>query len=183
MQNIKIYQAASNDSVLKKPLYSHERKGDDMTYPWLQPGFYFWEHYIEDARTWGMKRYNGDYSIYSCSYNMDDQKCLDLVSNYQHRDFFLRVREKLVKNNKGDVSIEKIIKWLRDNQTEATKFDCVRLQSQTFNPTKIDIPTPNGKTIRFYQTTVQVCFYEYPNSLILEEFNLVECHPKSPIYG
>ncbi len=185
MQNIRIYQAANNSTVLKRPLYSHERDENDQHYPWLQPGYYFWEHHIEDAMAWGQIRYDGNYSIYSCSYNMDDQTCLDLVSNYRHREFFFHVRERLIKKNKGDVSIEKIIKWLLDNQKESTRFDCVRLLSKTFygNRKEIQVPTPNGQTIKFCQTTVQVCFYEFPNELITEDFIFVESYSKESIYG
>lgn len=183
MQNIVIYQAANNTSNLEAPLYSDGEGKKDEHYPWLLPGYYFWEHNIEDAKVWGRKRYNDDYSIYSCSYNMDDQYCLDLVSNYRHRDFFFKVRERLIKKGKGgNVRIEMIIKWILDNQTEDTYFKCARLESKTFSPMRIEVPTPNDKVI-FHNSTVQVCFYEFPNDLIVSPFKLEEKHPKSPVFG
>lgn len=180
MQNIRIYQTADNTSTLKSPLYSHVREDTDPDFPWMQPGFYFWEHYPEDAEEWGrIRRYDG-FTIYSSSYNMDDQFCLDLVSNYRHKDLFFKARDRLMKNNRGSVTIEKIIKLILDNKPI---FKCVRLQSKAFHFDKIEVPTPNNHTVVFFPTTVQVCFYEFPNSLITENFKIHKRYEGHPVFG
>lgn len=179
MQIIKIYQTADNSKVLDFPIKSPSRKETDPDFPWLQPGYYFWEHYIEDAEQWGRIRYNNEYSIYSASYKMDDDFCLDLVSNYRHKDLFFNIRKKIHKEE--EVTIEKIIKWILDNNPGI--FKCVRLQSKPFHSGKIEIPTPNQNKVIFYPTTVQVCFYEFPNGLITEPFKLEKKGPKPPVFG
>lgn len=184
MQTIKLYQAANNRPRLTSALYSTSVGKKDKHYPWLQPGYYFWENDIEDARVWGRIRYHDNYSIYTCSYKMDDQYCLDLVSNYRHKYFFKEVRDRLIEKSNGkDVSIEKIIKWILDNADKDALFKCVRLESKTFNPNQFKVPTPNGDSIEFNKSTVQVCFYDFPNELIEEPFQFIEEYPNTAVFG
>lgn len=181
MQEIKIYQTTDNSSVCSSPILSPSRKETDPDYPWLQPGYYFWEHYIEDARKWGEVRYNNDYSIYSSSYDMDDTKGLDLVSNYRHKDLFFKGRDRLIRQGEKNVTIEKIVKHYIDlMKSENRKIIFTRLASKPFNRALKynEVKTPNDHVVVFYPTTVQVCFYDFPNILQKEKFKHVEKNQK-----
>ena len=181
MQKIKIYQAANNKSKLETPIKSPDRKPSDPNYPWLLPGYYFWEYYIQDAEEWGRVRYKNDYSVYSCEYELNDEHCLDLVSNYKHKEFLIRIKEKLESKGEKNVTVEKLVKYLTDNRSDII---CTRIESSPMSQREREcIPTPNNHYITFNPKSVQVCFYQFPNELITEDFKLEKTVNRPPILG
>lgn len=62
------------------PFYSEFNKEQDKI-PFLGGGYYFWDTNPEAAHFWGENHYKGNYFIYECVLNIEDDKFLDLVGS------------------------------------------------------------------------------------------------------
>ena len=177
MMIINIYQAvAKTKYILSKPIFSPKRIDFDPNAPWLGAGYYFWEHKVENAIKWGNTRYCGNYSIYGSAYLLDNDKCLDFAGSHDDIEQLKTVYNHLISMGipQQEVTIDKIVGFILDMlKWQGIKLVCTRLKTKPFLNEKTTVRTPNNYYLSFPVETIQVCFYDFPNELILKNYTLL----------
>ena len=179
-QTIKLYQAVhKRENRLKAPILAGKKD-------WLGEGYYFWEHYKENAEHWGKTHYNGNYEIYESEY-CNNESGLDFIDCYEHLDDLFSIYNKIsTKGNKGDYDLPTLVRLILEQVLQqGNNIYYIRIDTGTFFPKKkISIPVPTRpyqipmKQVRL----IQVCIRTYPCSQIRCETYEHVC-PSSPPIG
>ena len=177
-RTIKLYQAVEKrrDS-LKAPIYSKEKA-------WLGDGYYFWEHYIENAEYWGETHYHNNYEIYKSQY-CNNKFGLDFIDCYEHREDLFAIYDTISENvNQRAYDLPTLVRLILEQVLQSPdSIHYIRIDTGTFFPKKkisICVPT-QPKRIRIKQIPlIQVCIRTYPCSQIRCE-TYEHVYPSPPI--
>lgn len=166
MGNRKIYQTVENrsnpDDVESIGPFICNRSD-----AWLGNGYYYWDHFIENAHWWGEKSYPSQgYMICESSCILTENNCFDLVGNTDHLEWLRYAIDELVSKgaSRDGMTVARVIEFLR-NEAKIFKFQATRANS--INARYKD--SEYEKRIHFshryeaymdYQPPIQICFYE-----------------------
>lgn len=95
---------------------------------WLGDGYYFWDHFYDNAMWWGENRYDGNciICVAYCDYNTD--RCFDLVGTVEHLDQFKGainlMKLKGLYNNK--TTVKRVLNFMR-KKVKTLKHEAVRV--------------------------------------------------------
>ncbi|MFI3262096.1 MAG: hypothetical protein R3Y26_04205 [Rikenellaceae bacterium] len=157
---IDIYQSVKSNPPRNTPWWCKDEKA------WLGCGYYFWEHYIDNAHWWGHLWYTRkglDYKIYKSSYTKNEFTCFDLIDNYKHKDTLKDVIELTKKRNLYDAkttTIGRIIAFMIE--IGIFDFKATRMQhpSRSLNNKFSDSINIDNKQRFDLTPQIQVCFYD-----------------------
>jgi len=152
---------------------------------WLGSGFYFWESFIENAHWWGVEgsEYNNVYIICESFFDLDEERCFNLIDNPDHLYKFNNTKKYLKKeglyvDNKTTVArvieyIKEIVKVFNYEAVRVYGVNSVGFNSPYSNRT-IFVYKENKKTLQYLDSTpaIQICFYK-KNSLNLNGFKII----------
>ncbi|MCC5920183.1 MAG: hypothetical protein LAT68_07900 [Cyclobacteriaceae bacterium] len=124
----KAYQTLDN-----RDIHEIESKGPFLCKrmnAWLGEGYYFWDSFIENAHWWGESgaRYNNGYVICESSYDLDDEKCFNLVDNPSHLDQFNGIKKILVERGLYKVeetTVARVIEFIK--KIGVFNFEAIRV--------------------------------------------------------
>jgi hypothetical protein len=112
---------------------NHDEVNSHGPYPckwentWLGDGFYFWDHFIDNAKWWGTHRYGEKYIICRalCDYNTNS--CFDLVGTVEHLEQFKNSVDFLKSMGKitSKTTVRRVLNYLR-LQTKSLNFAAIR---------------------------------------------------------
>lgn len=179
-QTIKLYQAVQKrENRLKAPILAGKKA-------WLGDGYYFWEHYIENAKYWGKEHYNGNYEIYESQY-CNNEYGLDFIDCYEHRDDLLSIYNEISSRvNEGDYNLPTLVRLLLEQALQSPdNIRYIRIDTGTFFPKEkisICVPTQPKRIWIEKIPLIQVCIRTYPCSQIRCETYEHVC-PSSPPIG
>lgn len=96
---------------------------------WLGSGYYFWDSAIQLAHWWGREGagYYSGYIICKSQYNLDENRCFNLIDNFEHIDQFRQTHEYLISQRMAvanQTTVARIIEFLRNTTT--FKFEATR---------------------------------------------------------
>jgi hypothetical protein len=149
---------------------------------WLGVGYYFWESFVENAHWWGKEcnNYQHGYVICQAIYLFDEEKCFNLIDNYEHLRMYndtIKIMEDNSIFNSDKTTVSRIIEYLR-NTLRIFKYEAVRVygvNSKSFksfysNTTIFDVYKPQKYLDSL--PAIQVCFYT-KQSLNLKNYKIV----------
>lgn len=97
---------------------------------WLGDGYYFWDHFIENAHWWGkeVRAFNNGYIICKAICDFDQSDCLDLVGNPIHLEKLYDAFLLMQSNGFVDDSTttKRVIDYLQ-NDLKVMRFSAVRV--------------------------------------------------------
>lgn len=137
--------ANKNDKtyILQNAPFRSEFNKERNKIPFLGGGYYFWDNNLEAARYWGENHYKGNYCIYECVLNIDDNKFLDLVGS---RDDMIKLRQLIDKFSRKiggeNLSLGEILEYFKQlNNLDPTFFDItiVRAIDSSKSKTEADV--------------------------------------------
>ena len=152
---------------------------------WLGQGYYFWEYFIKNAHWWGEEVLKTDYVICQATY-IRDEKCLDLVDNQNHLEFFqeiIKIMKEQGLYKAGETTMARIIEHLR--RIKKFPFDATRINGNGSRSPQSKyhqsiIFTPNHHASLDLCPPIQICFYS-KNVLHLSNYKIV--YPEEYITG
>lgn len=109
MKEVELYQVVSREQgVPKVPIYS-SREG-----VYFGPGYYFWVELIGVAHSYGKSKYGPDgYIICRSCYDVNSDKCFDLVGSPKHRELFRHFAEKLKQKPGEQPTVAEVLAFLQ----------------------------------------------------------------------
>ncbi len=129
---------------------------------WLGNGYYFWEHFIDNAHWWGKENHKNNYIICKSSYDRDDNDCLDLIDNYddlQSLIEFVGYLESIGQYN-SSTSMSRVLEYFRKNlEIKAVRANPIGSKQRTFPKHKI-IVHPKSCVYIDLMPPVQVCIFD-----------------------
>lgn len=157
---IDIFQSIKGDPPRTKPWWCKDSEA------WLGCGYYFWEHYIENAHWWGdlwYARKGLDYKIYKSAYENNEDTCFNLVDNYEHKDTLKNAIELMKVErlyNADTTTVGRVIAYLIG--INIFKFKATRMQhpSRSLDNKFSDSINVDKKRRFDLLPQVQVCFYD-----------------------
>jgi len=136
---------------------------------WLGYGYYFWEHYKENAHWWGQEGagyWKNGYIICEAHYDFDEWRCFDLIKNEKHREHLREALEMMEENGqfkKGITTVARVIEFLRNklkafdyDATRANGINSIRRNSQHSN--RLNFESQKEQYLDF-TPQYQICFY------------------------
>lgn len=147
---------------------------------WLGDGYYFWDHFIENAHWWGkeVRRYGNGYLICRAKCDFNDLECCDLVGNTGHLEMFYNTYELMKENGLANknTTVRRLIGYLKDD-LNCFNFSAIRafgLRSKNHNSSfSFTLNFEEGKTPYLdFRPAIQICFYS-KTSLGLRDFKLI----------
>lgn len=149
---------------------------------WLGEGYYFWEHFIENAHWWGKinENYSNGYVICKSTCDKGSESCFDLYDNYNHIDTFndaIKILKAQRLYTSNITTVARIIEYLRTTlkifKYEATRAYGVNSKSSSSEYSQrviFDIYHPK-KYLDSYPA-IQVCLYK-KTGLNRKDFKIV----------
>lgn len=181
MKEVKIYQTLEDRGNYKEveghgPYLCSKREESGRTKlgskePWLGEGYYFWEHYIDDAKWWGDEIYRGHYIIAESRLDLHTEGLLDLYgdieaqSDFEHCAIFIKG-----KMGFNRLKVADVIQHMRDRFPEirAVRVCPVNL---SFPASNIIATFPGRKYGISLSRKVQICIYD--KDILPDEFRIV----------
>jgi hypothetical protein len=85
---------------------------------WLGKGYYFWDSFIENAHWWGTEGacYKNGYVICESTFDLDDEKCFNLVDNPSHLQQFNQTKDILTEQKlyeEGKTTVARVITYIQ----------------------------------------------------------------------
>jgi hypothetical protein len=154
------------------------------TNAWLGNGYYFWESFIENAHWWGLEGacYKHGYVICETHFDLDDNRCFNLVDNPNHLEQFNKTKN-FLKEKKlyvdGVTTVARVINYIKE--IDVFNFEAIRvygISSVGFNSTysnRTIFVFKNGKRFSQYLDStpaIQINFFS-KNSLNREGFKMI----------
>ena len=151
---------------------------------WLGKGYYFWESFIENAHWWGVEGacYKNGYVICETSFDLDDNKCFNLVDNPNHLEQFNKTKN-ILKEKKlyteGVTTVARVINFIK--QINIFNFEAIRvygINSVGFNSTysnrTIFVFKEGKKSFQYLDSTpaIQINFFT-KSSLSRKGFKII----------
>ncbi len=149
---------------------------------WLGDGYYFWDHFLLNAKWWGSHRYQNNCIICkaTCEYNTD--RCFDLVGTTEHLEQFKDTVDYLRANNliSQNTTVRRILNFLRLT-TKSFKYEAIRVYGvNSISPNTevgklfanrlfFEIPRPQYLDLT---PAIQICLYK-KDALDLNNFTIV----------
>lgn len=145
---------------------------------WLGEGYYFWDSFIENAHWWGLEGYKNNYVICESTFELDEDKCFNLIDNPEHLELFEFTKKALIKQQIHDLIVPRIIEFLK--QRENFKYEAIRANGIN---SKNESRTPF--VIKGYQylesfPAIQICFFS-KKSLNRKGFKII--YPEEYVQG
>ena len=146
------------------PFYSEFNK-EQGKIPFLGGGYYFWDTNPEAAHFWGENHYKGNYFIYECVLNIEDDKFLDLVGS---RKDMIQLRELIDKFSRKiggeNLSLGEILEYLKKLHNLDPNFfdvDAVRAIDSSKSKRNEDIIYFNNNKKQYTDLCPRliICFY------------------------
>jgi hypothetical protein len=182
-QNSPLPQKLSKNHYIKKngPFQCTHSKA------WLGSGFYYWESFVENAHWWGSEgaKYSNGYVVCESSFDLDEEKCFNLVDNPDHLNSFIKTIEVMKETGlykEYQTTVRRVIEFLK-NKLKIFTYEATRV----YGVNSLSFNSPYSKRIIFVykegkRTTqyldlipaIQVCFYS-KSSLNLSGFEII--HP------
>lgn len=151
---------------------------------WLGIGYYFWDSFIENAHWWGKEGacHKNGYIICESTFELNENKCFNLVDNPIHLEQFNQTKIFLKQNNlyeEGKTTVARVVSYLK--QIGVFKFEAIRafginsigINSSYSNRT-IFINKEGKKSIQYLDSTpaIQINFFT-KNSLNRKGFKII----------
>lgn len=159
-----------------------EEEGPFLCYrknAWLGKGYYFWESFIENAHWWGREGYKNDYVICESTFELDEDKCFNLIDNAEHLASFKFAKSALQRKQIHDKPVvSRIIEFLK--QQKAFKYEAIRangINSKNENRTPF---VANGYQYLESSPAIQICFLT-KNALNRKGFKII--YPEEYVEG
>lgn len=168
MESKTLYQTLEDRSnpeeVLKNAPFPCRRQN-----AWLGEGYYFWDHFIENAHWWGNVGYKGKYIITKITCSFDLTKCYDLVGSTNHLDDFGK-SVKLLKDLgyiKETTTVARILMFMKEHLD--FDYEAIRVYGINSISEKKRTNTPfiyrmkfeeNGYSYLDYKPEIQICVFE-----------------------
>jgi len=76
---------------------------------WLGEGYYFWDSFIENAHWWGQEGYKNNYVICESTFELDEDKCFNLVDNPEHLKLFEFTKKALIEQQIHNLIVPRVI--------------------------------------------------------------------------
>lgn len=85
---------------------------------WLGSGYYFWDSFLNNAHWWGREgaRYSRGYVICESTFELDENKCFNLVDNPDHLHAFNLTKIILMEQKlyiEGETTVARVIEYLK----------------------------------------------------------------------
>jgi len=86
---------------------------------WLGSGYYFWESFIENAHWWGIEgaAYKNGYLICESKFELNDEKCFNLIDNPDHIRAFNTIRDTMKQKGlyiDGKTTVARIVNQIKE---------------------------------------------------------------------
>ena len=91
---------------------------------WLGEGYYFWDSFIENAHWWGQEGYKNNYVICESTFELDEDKCFNLVDNPEHLKLFEFTKKALIEQQIHNLIVPRVIEFLK--QRKNFKYEAIR---------------------------------------------------------
>lgn len=154
---------------------------------WLGPGYYFWDSFIDNAHWWGAEgaSYKNGYIICQSTFELDENKCFNLVDNPEHLSKFNNTRRLLTEQGlyiQGKTTVARVIEHIK-NVLKVFNYEAIRaygINSVSFNSRfssrTIFVYKEGKRSHQYLDSTpaIQICFYT-KKSLNRSGFRIV--HP------
>ena len=137
---------------------------------WLGEGYYFWDSFIENAHWWGLEGYKNNYVICESTFELDEDKCFNLVDNPEHLKLFEFTKKALIEQQIHNLIVPRVIEFLK--QRENFKYEAIRangINSKNEYRTSFVI---NGHQYLESFPAIQICFLT-KNALNRKGFKIV----------
>lgn len=150
---------------------------------WLGIGYYFWDSFIDNAHWWGIEGacYKKGYIICESTFELDENKCFNLVDNPNHLNQFNQVKDLLLQKQiatANKTTVRRIVDFIK-NEAKIFNFEAIRSypinsinQNSKFSKrTSFNI---KEKSFQYLDSTpaIQICFYN-KSSLNRKGFKIV----------
>jgi hypothetical protein len=136
---------------------------------WLGKGYYFWDSVIDIAHWWGVEgaSYQNGYVICESAFELDENKCFNLVDNPAHLDQFNQVKTILKERNlyvEGQTTVARVINYLKE--IDVFKFEAIRV----YGVGSVGFRSPySNRTIFIYKEGVKS--FQYLDSMPAIQIN------------
>jgi hypothetical protein len=140
---------------------------------WLGKGYYFWDSFIENAHWWGQKgvRYKNGYVICESTFELDEDKCFNLIDNPEHLTSFKFVKSALQTKQIHDKPVvSRIIEFLK--QQKNFKYEAIRANGINSRNDDRTLFMANGYQYLESSPAIQICFLT-KNALNRKGFKIV----------
>lgn len=151
---------------------------------WLGNGYYFWESFIENAHWWGNEGafYKDGYIICESSFNLNDDRCFNLVDNPVHLQQFNEIKRILTEKNlykEKETTVARVINYLK--QIGVFHFEAIRVfginsvgLGSSFSNRTIFVYKNGKRMLQYLDSTpaIQINFFT-KKSLSREGFKIV----------
>jgi hypothetical protein len=139
---------------------------------WLGKGYYFWDSFIENAHWWGIEGacYRKGYVICESTFELDDNKCFNLVDNPNHLNQFNKTKQILKEKNlyeEGKTTVARVINYFKD--INVFKFEAIRVFGinskgfySSYSNRTILVYKKGKKTLQYLDSTpaIQINFFK-----------------------
>ena len=126
---------------------------------WLGEGYYFWDSFIKNAHWWGQKGacYKNGYIICESTFELDEDKCFNLIDNPEHLELFDFTKETLIRQQiHNHPVVPRVIEFLK--QRENFKYEAIRangINSKNEDRTSFKANRPQYLEL---SPAIQICF-------------------------
>ena len=124
---------------------------------WLGKGYYFWDSFIENAHWWGREGYKSNYVICESTFELDEDKCFNLIDNLDHLKSFqfakLSLQEKQIHNNPVVPRVIELLKQQKSFKYEAIRANGINSKNENRTPFKANRPQ-----YLELSPAIQICF-------------------------
>ena len=146
---------------------------------WLGQGYYYWEHFIENAHWWGKTSYPTlGYMICESTCILTEENCFDLIGTPEHLELFRAIVDLLVEKGATieKITVARVLEFLRKD-AKVFKFKAVRTGSINTRYKDSDYEKRiyfKHKSFAYldYQPPLQICFYD-KSACHLAEYKII----------
>ena len=147
---------------------------------WLGEGYYFWDSFIKNAHWWGQKGacYKNGYIICESTFELDEDKCFNLVDNPEHLKLFEITKKALIEQQIHNLIVPRVIKFLK--QRKNFKYEAIRANGiNSKNESRTPFVIKGHQYLESFPA-IQICFFS-KKSLNRRGFKII--YPEEYVQG
>lgn len=145
---------------------------------WLGEGYYFWDSFIENAHWWGQEGYKNNYVICESTFELDEDKCFNLVDNPEHLKLFEFTKKALIEQQIHNLIVPRVIKFLK--QRKNFKYEAIRANGiNSKNESRTPFVIKGHQYLESFPA-IQICFFS-KKSLNRRGFKII--YPEEYVQG